>query len=213
MVRIGCVALAIAIIAICFGAVRVESITAKIMIFSVAFVLILFGGLFLFAAIYSKYNKTHKRNFLLYDKRLKGDKPLSELDFEYIRAKVIDYMSLFKRGKKLYVGELFEDTPWTLQAMKPLLCYELLYELSGENSIDGCKTFLSYGAECAAVFSKHLMEIGDFELSENVAGFFSNFHGENETVEKFSQYMVSKKSYIEEKVVEYTKKNIDKFVM
>lgn len=213
MVRIACVLFAVSVIAICFGVARVESMPVRIAIFVSATFMILLGALFVYAAIYSKYSKTHKKNYFLYDKKRKGDRELSELDFELVRAKVIDYMSLFKHGKRLYVGEMFTDTPWTVEAMKPLLCYELLYELSGSNSIESCKMFLGYGAECSAIFSKHLMETGDYELSESVAKFFADFSGDRETAERFSEYMASKKSYIESKVIEYTKKNIDKFMM
>lgn len=213
MVRIACVLFAVAVVAICFGAVRVESIPVRIAIFTGAIFFILLGALFAFAAWYSKYSKTHKKNYFLYDKKRKGDRDLGELDFEYIRAKIIDYMSLFMHGKRLYVGEMFVNTPWTVEAMKPLLCYELLYELSVKGSTEDCRMFLGYGAECSAIFSKHLMEVGDFELSGQVAQFFADFTGDTEAAEKFSEYMISKKKYIEEKVIEYTRKNIDKFMM
>lgn len=212
MVRIASVLFALAIIAICFGIARVEGIVSKILVFSAAAGLIFIGLIFAIAAGYSKYSQTHKRNYFLYDKKQKGEKPSSDLNFEFIRGKVVDYMAMFKRGKKLYVGEVFTDTPWSIKAMKPLMCYELLYELSADG-LDACRTFLGYGMECSRIFSEHLLQSGDVAMAADIARFFSDYARDKGAAKEFLQYVSSKKEHIEKRVVEYTKNNIDKFVL
>ena len=108
MVRIACIMFVVAIIAICFAIARVEKTYIKILIYVLSAVPILLGALLCLAAGVSKYSQTHKRNYFLYDKKLKGDIPLEQLDFETVRSKMADYIDIFKHGGKIYVGELFE---------------------------------------------------------------------------------------------------------
>ncbi|MBQ7357779.1 MAG: DUF202 domain-containing protein [Clostridia bacterium] len=212
MVRIASVLIALAIIAICFGIARVEDTATKIIVFAAAAGLLFIGAIFVIVVVYAKYAQTHKRNYFLYDKKKKGDRPSSELNFEFIRGKVVDYMAMFKRGKKLYVGEIFMDTPWSIKAMKPLMCYELLYELSADG-LDACRTFLGYGMECSRMFSEQLMQSGDASMAADIANFFSDYARDKGVAKEFLQYVSSKKEHIEKRVVEYTKNNIDKFVL
>ena len=212
LVRISSVMLALAIIGVCYGIARVEDASLKIGIFATSGVTAGIAVIFITSAAYLSYRKTHKRNFFLYDKRSRADRPVSELDFEYIREKVIEYMSIFKHGKRLYVGEIFIDTPWSVKEMKPLMCYELLYELSADG-LDACRTFLGYGMECSRIFSEHLLQSGDVAMAADIANFFSDYARDNDVAKEFLQYVSSKKEHIEKRVVEYTKNNIDKFVL
>ncbi len=213
LIRIGSVMVALAIVGICFAIARVEDVIIKIAIISLSGMLIFIGGLCIASVAYLKYHETHKKNYILYDKKIKADIPLEQVNFELVRGKVIDYMSVFRRGKQLYVGELFVDTPWTIEGMKTLVCYELLYELAQKKDIAGCKTFLGYGAECSGIFSKYLMENRDFDLSANVAKFFTEYAQNKDAAGEFCEYIETQKGHIEKRVVEYVKANPEKFMM
>ncbi len=213
MIRIGAVMVALAIVGVCFAIARVEDVVIKITIISMSGILIFIGGLFVASAVYLRHHETHKKNYILYDRKLKGDIPLERVDFELVRGKVLDYMSVFRRGKQLYVGELFVDTPWTVEGMKTLVCYELLYELASKTDIAGCKTFLGYGSECSGIFSKYLMENRDFDLSANVAKYFAEYEHNKDVAKEFCEYIDTQRTHIEKRVVEYVKANPEKFMM
>lgn len=213
LVRIGSVMVALAIVGVCFAMARVEDIIIKIAIIAFSGVLIFIGGLFIASVAYLRHHETHKKNYILYDKKTKADISLEQVQFELVRGKVLDYMSVFRRGKQLYVGELFMDTPWTIQGMKTLVCYELLYELATKKDITGCKNFLGYGSECSGIFSKYLMENKDFDLSANVAKYFAEYAQNKDAAKDFCEYIDTQKAHIEKRVVEFVKANPEKFMM
>ncbi len=213
LVRIGSVMVALAIIGICFAIARVEDIIIKIAIIAFSGMLIFIGGLFIASVVYLKHHETHKKNYILYDKKTKSDISLEQVNFELVRGKLLDYMSVFRRGKQLYVGELFIDTPWTIEGMKTLVCYELLYELATKKDIVGCKNFLGYGAECSGIFSKYLIENKDFDLSANVAKYFTEYAQNKDAAKEFCEYIDTQKVHIEKRVVEFVKANPEKFMM
>ena len=214
IVRIACVMMGISVIFVCLGVAKAEAVSSKIALFCAAGLLFFLGALFALAAGYSVYARNHKHNFFLYDKKMRKDIPVSELTFEIIRKKVVDYMSLFKRGKKLYVGELFSDnSPLNNEAMKPLFCYELLYQLAETKDAFAIKMFLGYGDECSRIFSKYLYENGDYELSSKIVYFFTQSKTSPSAEKDFADYVSSHKAHIEKQVVEYTKNNIDRFVI
>lgn len=213
LVRVASVMIALAIIGTCFAIARVEELIFKTVIFAISGLLLFLGGMFIASVAYLKYHETHKRNYILYDKRKKADMPLEQVDFDLVRGKVLDYMAMFRRGKQLYVGELFMDTPWSIEGMKTLVCYELLYELATRTDIEGCKSFLGYGAECSTIFSKYLMENKDFDLSANVAKCFLEYAKDRSVAKEFSEYIATQKAHIEKRVVEFVKANSEKFMM
>lgn len=213
LVRVGSVMIALAIAGICFAIARVDEFIIKIVIFGVSGMLIFFGGLFIASVAYLKHHETHKKNYILYDKKTKADISPEQVTFELVRGKVLDYMSVFKRGNKLYVGELFVDTLWSIEGMKTLVCYELLYELAAKRDIAGCKNFLGYGAECSGIFSKYLMENRDFDLSASVAKYFTEYTYNKDSAKDFCEYIDTQKAHIEKRVVEFVKKNPEKFMM
>lgn len=213
LIRVGSVMIALAIVGVCLAIARVEELIFKTVIIAVSGLLLFLGGMFIASVAYLKYHETHKKNYILYDKKIKGDIPVEQVDFELIRGKVLDYMSVFRRGKKLYVGELFMDTPWTIEGMKTLVCYELLYELAAKQDIAGCMTFLGYGSECSGIFSKHLMENRDFDLSANIAKYFAEYEHNKDAANEFCKYIETQKAHIEIRMVEFVKANPEKFMM
>lgn len=213
LVRVGSVMIALAVVGVCLAIARVEDLIFRAVIIAVSGLLLFFGGMFIASVAYLKYHETHKKNYILYSKKIKGDIPQEQVDLELVRGKVLDYMSVFRRGKKLYVGELFVDTPWTIEGMKTLVCYELLYELASKTDITGCQSFLGYGSECSGIFSKYLMENRDFDLSANVAKYFSEYTHNKDAAKAFCEYIATQKAHIEKRMVEYVKENKGKFMM
>lgn len=213
IVRFASVIMAISIIGICFAVARVESIVSKVMIIAVSAFAFLIGAVFMISMAYLKYRETHKHNLFLYDKTTKKDISVQELNFVKIRQGIVEYMAIFRQGKKLYVADLFEDTPFSLEKMKPLICYELLYELLIQNDLQSYSNFLRFGGECSKVFGRYLGEAGDGIFASEIATFFIEFSNDPDTAKKFADFIILKKDDIENKIVSYAKNNINDFVI
>ena len=70
---------------------------------------------------------------------------------------------------------------------------------------------MSFGNECALIFSKYLRENGDYELASDVCNYLNSYSKENSNAESFRSFIKNKKEYIEKKMLGYTVDNIDKF--
>jgi hypothetical protein len=70
---------------------------------------------------------------------------------------------------------------------------------------------LSFGGECADVFSKYLRENEDYELATKLRSFIMEHSKENNNTESFKEYIKTKKEHISEKMLAYALKNIEKF--
>jgi hypothetical protein len=71
--------------------------------------------------------------------------------------------------------------------------------------------FLSFGPECADIFSRYLRQNQDYELALRLRSFIFDFAEGNKRVEEFREYMRGLGTHIEEKMMQYTKDNIEKF--
>ena len=153
----------------------------------------------------------NRKNFFLYDRKTKADMPLSALTFSEVRHRLLDFMSIFKRRGKLYVGDLFDENPHITENFKPLFCYEILYELAIEDGAMDARSFLGFGGECADIFTKYLRQTEDYELATAIRTYIFDYSEENDNTKGFKEYIKSKKEHIESKMLGYAKKNIEKF--
>ena len=143
------------------------------------------------------------------DKKKKQDIAISELKISEIRGRLTDFMAAFKFRGKLYIGDLFDERNRIPEHFKILFCYELLCEIS-ENRADA-EIFLSFGKECADIFSEYLTKNGDGELAMKIRAYILDFSDGNKKIEEFRDLIVSQKESLEEKMLSYTVKNIEKF--
>ncbi len=212
LVRIASVMIAVAIVGICFAYTKLEGTgIGQIAMYTISALLALFGAFIIFVMAYGTYLDKHRNNLFLYDKKTKKDIPVNELTVDRIRERLVMQMAFFKRGGKLYVGDLFENRVIMVpEAIKPLFCYELLCEIADEKGANA-SVFLSFGAECAEIFTKYLGENGDHELALKIKGYFFAYADNKEIVGEFCEYIKSKKDYIQQNMLEYTVKNIEKF--
>ncbi len=206
------VLIAIAIVLSAFTYKKVEGLILQLALFTLSGLLMSFGIFLLITAYKAKKLSERNVNYFLYDRKLDGDRNIDTLTFPEIRVKIQKYMGMFKRGKKLYLGDLFDERINIPKAYRPLFCFELLYEMSDDKNPEGrIKMFLSFGVECAGVFYAHLSSAGESQLAEDLKQFFSDFaQGKNNT-EEFSLYLKSKKEYIESSVIRYLREHINEF--
>lgn len=210
IVRFFSLVLAASIIAFCYALTRLESGFFRILVFILSS---LFGLLSIFVILVMLLGSTIEddgKNFFLYDQKSKTEISTDELTVSSIREKLLRYMATFKRRGKLYIGDLFDDRHNIPEHFKPLFCYELLCEIADSGA--DAEIFLSFGLECAEIFSKYLTVNKDYDLALDVKLFFIDFSSGKKKSEDFRRYVISKKAHIEEMMLSYTKENIEKFI-
>lgn len=211
IIRFGSILIAIAIVLACFAYTKIDPGISQVAMYVTAGLVALIGGFLIFVIAYGTHLEKQKRNFFLYDKKLKKDIPLDELSVSRVRERLIMHMSLFKHKGKLYVGDLFDSRTLIVpEVIKPLFCYELLCEIADENGANA-SVFLSFGTECSDIFTKYLSVNDDHELALKIKGYFYAYATNQAIAEEFREYIVSNKAHIEEKMLGYAKKNIEKF--
>ena len=206
------VLIAIAIVLAAFTYKKVEGAILQIALYTFAGLMISFATLLITTARKAKKLSERRVNYFLYDRKLDTDRNIDTLTFPEIRVKIQKYMGMFKRGKKLYLGDLFDERINIPKAFRPLFCFELLYEMTDEKSPENkARMFLSFGVECAGVFYAHLTSAGENQLAEDLRKFFSDFAEGKNNEKEFSLYLKSKKEHIEGSVIRYLKEHINEF--
>ena len=211
IIRFGAILIAVAIIGACFAYTKLDDMIAKIALFAVSGVVGILGAFIIFVVVVGSRLEERKTNIFLYDKKKKQDMPVSELTFSEIRSRLISFMGAFKYRGKVYIGDLFDEkySASVPEAIKPLVCYELLYEIIEDRAKP--EIFLSFGFECAEIFSKYLTKTEDYELALKIKGYILDFGDGNDNALEFKEYITAKKQAIEEKMFSYTIANIEKF--
>ncbi len=210
IIKLASVGIAGAVILACYSYTKVEDAASQILFYVLACLICTFSALFIMGAVAIGRAEKNRHNFFLFDRKKKENIPVSSLTVKEIREKLLEFMSIFKRRGKLYVGDLFENNPTIPEHFKPLFCYEILYELATDDGMDAT-AFLAFGGECADIFSKYLRENEDYELATSLRVFILDFSKEGNNTERFKEYIKTKKEHIEEKMLKYTVKNIEKF--
>lgn len=210
--KLAAVLLAIGFIVLCIGFVKAEAPFWRFLLISSGSALSFFGIMFIFTINSAKKFAKQKHNYFLYDRKTKKDMDINALTFSHIRSKVQKYMSFFKRGGKLYVGDLFNNDISIPPAIRTLFCYELLYEISdGSAGIEKAKRFLSFGNECAGVFYAYLSAAGEIQLAEKLRLYFSEHANGDDNSERLHRFLDANKTYLEAAVVKFTKDHIGEF--
>ncbi len=210
IIKIASVLIAGAIVLACYSYTRVEQAALQMFLYLLASFICVISGVFIVGAISLGRAEKNRHNFFLYDRKNRSDIPISSLTVAAIREKLLEFMSIFKRRGKLYIGDLFSENLNIPEHFKTLFCYEILYELAAEDGHMDASAFLGFGGECADIFAKYLRENDDHELAAKLRCFILDYPKEN-NAESFKEYMKTKKEHIAEKMLKYTVKNIEKF--
>ncbi len=210
LIKIASVGIAGAIILACFAYTRLEDELLKTMLYIASSFISTVAGVFILGAISIGREEKNRHNFFLYDRRSRTEIPVSSLTVIKVRERVLEFMSIFKRRGRLYVGDLFDENPNIPEYFKPLFCYEILYEIATDDGMDA-SAFLSFGGECAEIFTRYLRESEDYELATSLCTFIYDYSEENNNSVSFKEYIKTKKEHIEDKMLKYAVKNIEKF--
>ena len=210
--KIAAVIIAAGVILFCVSFAKIDYPILKYIAMGLGVALTVFGISGVFIINSAKKFAKQKHNYFLYDRKTKKEIDVDSLTFADIRIKVQKYMSLFKRGRKLYVGDLFNSDINIPSAIRTLFCYELLYEIS-EGSVDNqkAKRFLSFGNECAGIFYSYLAAAGELQLAEKLRIYFKEHSDGEDAAEKLQRFLDANKPYLEAAIVKYTKNHISEF--
>ena len=208
--RFGAVLLAVAVVMACFAYAKAENPAVRVILFVLSGILAAIGLFVIVVVALGARMEKNKTNYFLYDQKTKQNIAPSELTVGEIRERITRYMAVFKRRGKLYIGELFELSVIP-EYYKPLFCYELLCQIAEEGN-EKAEIFLSYGAECSRIFDRYLSSTEDYELVRQIHSYMYEFASEKkEAKARFARYLEAQKQYIEDRMLQYTLQNIDKF--
>ena len=210
VIRFGAILVAAAIILFCFAYTKIESPLLQMLAFGLSTLLGCVGIFIIVVIAVGMRAEKHKTNFFLYDKKKRKNIDPCELTVAEIRKRLEEFMSSFKHRGKLYIGDLFDERRHIPEHFKPLFCYEVLCKIA-EGSNSQAETFLSFGFECAEVFSKYLSQNADYELASKIKTYIAEYSDGEHKAEGFCSYISEQKQSIEEKMLNYTVTNIERF--
>jgi len=210
VIRFGAILVAAAIILFCFAYTKIESPLLQMLAFGLSTLLGCVGIFIIVVIAVGMRAEKHKTNFFLYDKKKRKNIDPCELTVAEIRKRLEEFMSSFKHRGKLYIGDLFDERRHIPEHFKPLFCYEVLCQIA-EGSNSQAETFLSFGFECAEVFSKYLSQNADYELASKIKTYIAEYSDGEHKAEGFCSYISEQKQSIEEKMLNYTVTNIERF--
>ncbi len=210
IIKLAAVLIGAAVVISCYSYTQVDEPFVQTVWYCVAAMLIVVASFLITVVVFARRADKHRNNFFLYDRKTRRDLPVSELTFGEMRKRLLGFMSIFRRRGKIFVGDLLVDEKAVPEHFKPLLCYEILYELATDDGMDA-ESFLSFGPECADVFSKYLRANEDYELAVNIRSFIFDFADGNKRIDEFKSFMSTKAKHIEGKMLDYARTNIEKF--
>lgn len=152
-------------------------------------------------------------NFFLYDRELKSNLPVDELNFELVNKKMTYVMTkLTSTASKVWTenvftngNEVFEDGD---DRFAPLVAYKIIYDLSERANEGIWNLYLLADVSIINSIADALKLNGDGELADAFVYLHENANGSYERTEKF---LLDNRKYIQSKMVKYVKTNIDKF--
>ena len=206
----GAVLIGAAIIGVCFAIAKLESETSRLLTIVISCSVGAIGIFLMIVAAVGASEAKEKHNFFLYNKKKKQDMEIGELTVDEIRNRLAAFMSAFKYRGKLYIGDLFDDRQRIPDHFRTLICYEILCQIGDKSGAD-LENFLSFGNECAEVFYKYLSQNGDWEIGLKIKTYILEFAEGKTSAQEFKGYIESKKQHFEEKMLDFTVKNIKKF--
>ncbi len=206
--RISAILVGIAIIVAAIAIVKVEHPVARVLLLVLAGIPFLLAAFLIYLVILSYRADKGEHNYFLYDRALKGNMPLEKLTSAHVSECILRYMALFRRGKQLYIANLFDEEGGAPEVFKPLFCYQLLGMMAVCTEKAQWNAFLEGGKELADVFSTYLLQEGEEELSREVQYHMAHAQGD---ARSFQLYLQSKSEYLSHRMLEYTKKHLHEF--
>ncbi len=182
----------------------------KVMFIITGVIMILLGGVCIYFV--STISGKVDPNFFLYEMSSKTNMPIDELTFDHVNRKMTYFMSrLVGNAREVWerdvVGsenEIFgEDNQF-----RPLAAYKALFDLIDRGSETVWQLYLSSDEQIIDSICAALNAGGDPELAKAVKHLHKNAEGSDEKMRKF---LSDNKLYIQKKMLNYVKANIEKF--
>ena len=170
----------------------------------------LIGSLLCFYVLWlANSAKQTQRNFFLYDPKRKCNRSVEELDADEVMGRTLQYMSMFRRGRQLYIASLFDEAGGAPEVFKPLFCYQLFALLILCDERERWDAFLACGKELADTFDRYLTEQEDEELCRRLQTAVACYPEEG--FEAFREYLLPKRALFSERIMNYVRQHIREF--
>ena len=153
-------------------------------------------------------NKDAAPNYFLYDPATKKNVPLTKLNFPVVNARTTRYLSQFAASEGKIWNEKVLDTAEVHPEFKPLVAYKLLYSLAEKDVDAGWNCLENASSKTIMFICEALNENSDFEFSSN----FSKMMAEKPlNMPMIRDYLVRNKKYMQSRMFNYVKENIELF--
>ena len=209
IIRIVFALTALSVICTCFALVKLPLGIGRILLLCLAALPLALAIFLLYLLWLARRTAKGEHNFFLYDRHKRKNMPLEELTFQQVSDRLVSYMALFRRGKRLYLAALFDEEGGAPESFKPLFCYQLLGMLSVSEDDSQLCAFLHCGKELADALSTYLTLAGEEKMSRELQVLIAQFDGSDIT--PFRTYLRQNSDYLAEHMLAYTKENIRQF--
>ena len=165
-------------------------------------------------ALYYLYlSRENDPNFFLYDRTLRKNIAVEQLDFDLVNERMDFYLSLISdSGEQLWQGTVLSKSDGAFGregVYRPLVAYKMLYDLTQANDD------MQWGLlECADVttirlLTRALKQGGDVDMAQAIVDLYK---GENALEgENLRDFLVGNQKYLRSRMLRYVKQHLDYF--
>lgn len=158
---------------------------------------------------YARTAARERRNFFLYDPRLRCNRDPSELQLEEVMDRTYRYMSMFRQGREFYLARLFDAEGGAPEVFKPLFCYQLFQLLILCDEPARWDAFLACGKEMADTFDAYLGGENEDELCRTLQTAVARYPAEGS--DAFRRYLMPQRERFNEKIMSYVQRHLKEF--
>ena len=201
-------------IVICIlGIAKASTAFYTVMLIIISIVMILLGCV-LIQYINLVAGQNVSKNLFLYDTAENKNLDVEELDFDRINKRMGSFMGNISSGiRELWSENLFigHDDIWGgTEELKTLLAYKMLYDLSVVNKEALWGLYLAADGELIEAMADAISNNDGDELGMYIMKLQAGAEG---SFEKSKKFLDDNKNYIENKMFNFTKSNIEKFYL
>ncbi|MBR2370678.1 MAG: hypothetical protein IKA82_01530 [Clostridia bacterium] len=155
--------------------------------------------------------KEREPNYFLFDRTLNKNIPVQNLTFKIVNDKMNRYIAEIKETDTTLWRDNVLDTPEKLGTpaeFRILLAYKMLYDLADIDDEQHWLVFYTWGKNAVQSVAEAVKLNGDAEMASTLLYLRDSFNGD---ISNIRDFLVNNKPYIQQKMLVFTKQNIELF--
>ena len=184
----------------------------KVMFIIMSIVMILLGCVITYFVLLAKDNglEDEEPNLFLYDANTERNLSVDVLTFDLVNKRMAFFMSRISNSiREIWTQNIFENDEAfdDVDELKSLLAYKMIYDLADKDIPGLWALYLNADSELIAEIADNIANNGD-EFGKYIVKLHSTANG---SYEKSKKFLTDNKSYLENKMFNCAKRNIEKF--